>query len=63
MYFTTGGRGTDSTLRRVVYTGDESTEAPEVAPLNELAQLRRSLEEFHSPDAPASPSPASRSCA
>jgi putative heme-binding domain-containing protein len=49
MYFTIGGRGTNSALFRVTYVGDEST-----APVDgrnqegaELRALRRKLEAFH----------------
>ncbi|MFM2197667.1 MAG: hypothetical protein RLZZ505_1099 [Verrucomicrobiota bacterium] len=50
LYFTTGGRGTQSALYRVVYTGSESTAAPTGDGPPEAAQaraLRRSLEAFH----------------
>jgi putative heme-binding domain-containing protein len=50
LYFTTGGRGTQSALYRVVYTGKESTAAPTGDGPPEAAQaraLRRSLEVFH----------------
>lgn len=50
LYFTTGGRGTQSALYRVVYTGNESTAAPTGEEPAEAAQaraLRRSLEVFH----------------
>ncbi|MCE9631381.1 MAG: heme-binding protein, partial [Planctomycetia bacterium] len=52
MYFTVGGRGTQSELFRVTYVGKESTE-----PANakdeagaELRALRRSIEEYHKAD-------------
>ncbi|MBT5708671.1 MAG: heme-binding protein [Verrucomicrobia bacterium] len=48
-YFAVGGRGTDSALYRVQYTGNESTE---LLPVNNpeatnLRELRRSIERFH----------------
>ena len=47
LYFTTGGRGTQSELLRVVYTGKESA-APAIPPeLSEAAKTRRRLEAFH----------------
>ncbi len=47
MYFTTGGRRTQSALYRVTYSGPESTaSAPAPAP-TEAARLRRSLEALH----------------
>ena len=58
MYFTVGGRGSQSALYRITYTGDEST-APVDARDAEGAEaraLRRSLEAFHGgphPDAVA----------
>jgi putative heme-binding domain-containing protein len=52
MYFTVGGRGTQSELFRVTYVGKESTD-----PVNakdeagaELRALRRSIEEYHRAD-------------
>ncbi|MCA9269466.1 MAG: c-type cytochrome, partial [Planctomycetales bacterium] len=55
MYFTVGGRGTQSGLYRVTYVGEESTAA--VGPLmNPAAQqardLRRRLEAFHRTESP-----------
>jgi putative heme-binding domain-containing protein len=53
MYFTIGGRNTQSGLYRVTYTGSESTAAvgtPLAAPADEAAQarlLRSKLEAFH----------------
>jgi putative heme-binding domain-containing protein len=50
LYFTTGGRGTQSGLYRVIYTGNESTTAPTGEGPPEAAQARatrRSLEAFH----------------
>ena len=47
MYFTTGGRNSQSALYRVTYTGTESTApAPKVAPTAE-AKLRHNLESLH----------------
>jgi azurin len=48
-YFAVGGRGTDSALYRVQYSGNESTE---LLPINNpeatnLRELRRSIERFH----------------
>ncbi len=53
MYFTIGGRGTQSAIYRVIYTGTEST-AP-AAPLvpNADIKLRRSLEAYHGKQDPA----------
>ncbi len=49
MYFTTGGRRSQSALYRVTYTGSESTApAPKVEPTPE-AKLRHSLEELQAP--------------
>ena len=50
LYFTTGGRGTNSALWRITYVGDESTAAPTdpgPADAAEARALRRSLEVFH----------------
>lgn len=48
LYFTVGGRGTQSALYRVTYVGDEPTTVPVDDPrLAELRQLRRKLESFH----------------
>ncbi|MCM8529863.1 MAG: c-type cytochrome [Lentisphaeraceae bacterium] len=49
LYFTTGGRGLQSALYRVEYTGSESTETsfPEV---NETVKLRREIEKAHNPE-------------
>ncbi|HTI72464.1 MAG TPA: c-type cytochrome [Candidatus Limnocylindria bacterium] len=48
LYFTTGGRGTQSGLYRVAYTGNESTSpASSPAPATEEASLRHELEKFH----------------
>jgi len=50
LYFTTGGRSTQSALYRVVYTGSESTAAPTGDGPPDAAKaraLRRSLEAFH----------------
>ncbi|WP_298866190.1 family 16 glycoside hydrolase [uncultured Gimesia sp.] len=48
MYFTIGGRGTQSALFRITYVGDESTEpvSGEIAGAD-ARKLRRSLEAFH----------------
>lgn len=53
-YFVTGGRGAQSALYRITYTGDESTEPvdpPTIAEQNSDAaaahELRRALEAFH----------------
>ena len=46
MYFTVGGRGTQSALLRVTYTGGESTAAAP-ADLPKEAVTRRELEAFH----------------
>jgi putative heme-binding domain-containing protein len=47
MYFALGGRGTQSAVYRVTYTGPDST-APAKAPaLNAAHQLRRELEALH----------------
>ena len=49
LYFTVGGRGTDSALYRVTYVGSESTEPAQLT--NDegivLRALRRKLESFH----------------
>ncbi|CAN5141054.1 hypothetical protein BH11PLA2_BH11PLA2_32950 [soil metagenome] len=47
LYFTTGGRGAQSSLMRVVYTGTESTAPAQPAELPKEAKLRRELERFH----------------
>ncbi|MEM7009956.1 MAG: hypothetical protein AAF585_00610, partial [Verrucomicrobiota bacterium] len=49
MYFAVGGRGTNSALYRVSYTGSESTDpAPAAAgPEGELRELRHKLESYH----------------
>ena len=48
MYFAIGGRRVQSGLYRVTYAGKESTvPAKHQTKVNELAQLRRDLEEFH----------------
>ncbi|MCA9107681.1 MAG: heme-binding protein, partial [Planctomycetales bacterium] len=56
LYFTVGGRGTQSELYRVTYVGDQSTAAVDprdAAGLEERA-VRHELESFHRSDAPAS---------
>ncbi|NND99104.1 MAG: c-type cytochrome [Pirellulaceae bacterium] len=52
LYFATGGRGTQSTLCRVTYVGDESTAPAEskTADGASLRQLRKQLESFHGED-------------
>jgi putative heme-binding domain-containing protein len=49
LYFTVGGRGTQSELYRVTYIGDESTAPVDAKDANgaELRQLRRRLEAYH----------------
>ncbi|MDB4794131.1 sulfatase-like hydrolase/transferase [Pirellulaceae bacterium] len=47
MYFTIGGRRTQSGLYRVTYTGNESTDPIKRQPLNKVAKLRREIEKFH----------------
>lgn len=49
MYFTAGGRRGDSAFYRVSYYGVNDKTIPEVKPLNELAKLRKKLEELHKP--------------
>ncbi|MCA9267513.1 MAG: heme-binding protein, partial [Planctomycetales bacterium] len=55
LYFTVGGRGTQSELYRVTYVGKESTKA--VDPKNEkfadLRALRHQIEKYHQPAADA----------
>ncbi len=53
LYFTTGGRGTQSELMRVVYIGKEATEPATPAELPEGAKIRRQLEAFHGVKNPA----------
>ena len=53
MYFTVGGRRTQAALYRVTYTGNESTAPAKIAPPNDDAKLRRSLEELHADNLPA----------
>jgi len=57
LYFVIGGRGTQSGLYRVVYTGSESTAAAADEPLDEATaaaqSLRRQLERFHGRADPA----------
>ena len=56
LYFTTGGRGQQSYLYRVVYTGDESTEPAGPAETDPAAQeareQRHQLEAFHGEEDP-----------
>ncbi|MCO6457875.1 MAG: c-type cytochrome [Pirellulaceae bacterium] len=49
LYFTVGGRGTDSALYRVTYVGDESTDPVSGKNVEqaELRALRRELESYH----------------
>ncbi len=48
LYFTIGGRNTQSALFRITYTGDESTEPVSGdLPGEKARELRRSLEAFH----------------
>lgn len=47
MYFTVGGRRTQSALYRVTYTGRESTAPASLPPLTTEAKLRRTLEALH----------------
>ncbi len=47
LYFTTGGRGTQSELIRVTYTGKSSTDPVVPDPLPKAAKIRRQLEGFH----------------
>ena len=47
LYFVTGGRRTRSGLYRIVYAGDEPTEAVPVPRLRGAIGLRRELEAFH----------------
>jgi putative heme-binding domain-containing protein len=57
LYFTTGGRKTQSGLYRVTYTGAESTEALGSEPTPEFAkerELRRAIEKIHSSPSAAS---------
>jgi putative heme-binding domain-containing protein len=47
MYFTIGGRKTQSGLYRIRYVGTESTEPVQASGVNEQVALRRSLEAMH----------------
>lgn len=47
MYFTVGGRRTQSALYRVTYTGTENTAPARPAAPTEAARIRRSLEALH----------------
>ncbi|MGB7325101.1 MAG: family 16 glycoside hydrolase, partial [Rubripirellula sp.] len=48
MYFTTGGRGTDSAVFRITYVGNESTQPVSGdLPGEDARELRRRLEAFH----------------
>ncbi len=50
LYFTVGGRGTDSELYRVTYVGTDSTDPVnrETSNFADMRQLRRSIEALHS---------------
>jgi putative heme-binding domain-containing protein len=50
LYFTVGGRGTQSELYRVIYKGAESTARVAPSKLTAEAELRRSIEQFHQAD-------------
>ncbi len=55
LYFTIGGRGTQSALYRVTYTGSKSTKPPGKIIDKKAAKvrtLRRKLEQFHGREAP-----------
>jgi putative heme-binding domain-containing protein len=47
MYFTVGGRRTQSALYRVTYTGGENTAPAKALPPTAAAKIRRSLEALH----------------
>jgi len=50
LYFVTGGRKISSRLYRIIYVGDESTQAaPRVINDSEMMQARRTLEGLHKP--------------
>ncbi len=53
MYFTVGGRGQQSALYRVTYTGKESTSPVKPDPISEDRKARRTLEALHKRDASA----------
>lgn len=52
MYFTVGGRGTQSELYRVRYEGTEPTTSAPALELTAEQQLRRSLEQYHTDSIP-----------
>jgi len=54
LYFTIGGRGSQSALYRVTYTGDRPTAPVDTknAQFAELRKLRRAMEAFHQPSSP-----------
>jgi hypothetical protein len=52
MYFTVGGRRTQSALYRVTYNGTESTAPAPVAPPTAEAKIRRALEALHAEGTP-----------
>jgi putative heme-binding domain-containing protein len=60
MYFTVGGRGTQSELYRVRYEGTESTSSAPSLALTPEQRLRRELEQFHVDSAPNPESSAQR---
>ena len=49
LYFTIGGRRTQSGLYRIVYTGSESTVAVSNDSASDLTELRRKIEALHEP--------------
>jgi putative heme-binding domain-containing protein len=49
MYFTIGGRRTQSGLYRVTYVGNEPTTPAAVPPVTEAIKLRRKLDDLHEP--------------
>jgi len=54
MYFTVGGRGGQSALYRVTYTGEESTQSVKAqSPHADVRKLRHELEALHKPQASA----------
>ncbi len=46
-YFTTGGRGIQSSLYRVMYRGEDKVDPAPKQPLNQANQKRRELEQYH----------------
>lgn len=57
LYFTVGGRGTQSELFRVTYTGDESAELVDATNMAgaDLRQVRRQMEAMHGDDPEVAP--------